>query len=312
MAAANCNGGAELSFVLSNNYPGLYSLVIDPPSGSQQMLDNIAPGPTDLHNLIIIESGTYGISVYNQNIGQACTDSISVVVPEPTPSPMIMLSNIILPSSAGAMDGSFDVVFTSLSEGPYTITINGQEAGQSDGSPFSWTGLSGGDYEVFATDANGCSSNVATVTLSSSTAMRAGWSQTGFHLPVAQAEGPSNLMYVRGAPYVEIDFRRPRQLYRLRLQEWRVPDYTLPNTRALFMSLQYVYANKAFAQRSDVQERDHWSWGNGLALLQYKRGALYWHSTLAWKPRFLEQAQFVAQLYAGKQCSLQIGLDWQW
>ena len=309
---ANCNEGAQVEFMLNNGYPGLYTLTVDAPSGGQQTLDNVPPGPVVLHDLITIESGSYTLSVYNQNIGQTCTDTLIAVVPDPIPSPMIDLSNIMLPSGGSSMDGSFDVVFTGLSIGPYMITINGQVEGQSDGSTFPWTGLNPGDYEVFATDANGCTSNIVTVTLTSTTAMRAGWSQTSFSFPLGQIEGPPSFLHVIGAPFMEIDFRRPRGLYRLRLQEWRGIDNTQPANRALLLGLQYVYSISPMLDKSEAPKRNQWSWANGLAFLQYDQGAWYWHSTLSWQPKFVDNAKLVTQLYVGDNNNLQIGLQWQW
>lgn len=312
VAPADCDEDASIELTLSSSYPGLYTLLIDPPSGGQQTLDNLPPGPVQLQNFLIIESGTYQISAYNQNIGQSCTDSVMAVVPEATPSPMIMLSNIMLPSGPGSMDGSFEVAFTSLSLAPYTININGQDVGQSDGSNFLWGGLNPGTYDVFATDANGCTSNIASVTLSSTTAIRVGWAQNFLNFSLEEPEGPTNTLQLRGSPFLEIDFRRPKQVYRLRMQEWRIPNDPLQRSRAVLLGVQHVHGAKPSNATVGNSSKNRWTWSNGLALLQYRNNNWYWHSSLEWRPKFIDGMQLGAQFYAGKNSNLQLGLQWHW
>ena len=307
----NCMGSAQIEFELSASYPGVYTVEVSPEDGPVQTLQNISPGLVRLQDFIVLEAGTYNIAVFNQNIGVACTETFEAVLPEAQSAPVITLGSIVLPSSPGAMDGSFTVSFTSLSTAPYDITINGVLAGQSDGSPFLWNNLPPGTYDVFATDNNGCVSNTASVTLTSSTNLRAGWTQAGFMTMQRQTEGQIVNYHSRAGLFVAVDFALPQNNFRLQVQELSYQLNEQPQS-AMLLSLQQVQPLSAERFSVSSEPRDSWQWANGLAVLQGYEQQWFWQSTLSWQPKKLEGLKLVADTYLGKRLHWWVGLRQEW
>lgn len=307
----NCMGSAQIEFELSASYPGVYTVEVSPEDGPVQTLQNISPGLVRLQDFIVLEAGTYSIAVFNQNIGVACTETFEAVLPEAQSAPVITLGSIVLPSSPGAMDGSFTVSFTSLSTAPYDITINGVLAGQSDGSPFLWNNLPPGTYDVFATDNNGCVSNTASVTLTSSTNLRAGWTQAGFMTMQRQTEGQIVDYHSRAGLFVAVDFALPQNNFRLQVQELSYQLNEQPQS-AILLSLQQVQPLSAERFSASSEPRDSWQWANGLAVLQGYEQQWFWQSTLSWQPKKLNGLKLVADTYLGKRLHWWVGLRQEW
>ena len=308
---ANCNEGAAIEFILDSSPTGLYTIMVEQPNGMTETLDNVPPGLVQLQNLLSLEVGTYNISVYNQNVGESCVDFVSAVVPDPLPNPVITLTNIVFPSTPGAMDGSFEVIFTTLSNGPYSININGQDVGQTDGSPFLWDNLPVGTYSIFATDSNGCISNTATITLTSTTTLSLGWSSPGFTFGTLEAEGVWQQLTTQGVPFAQIEFNgRRNHSYRLRMQELRGFASGFRQQQALLLDFQLVQHPQLLNRNEEVGGR--WAFANGLSLLQQQQGELFWHSTLSWQPENTEHLDLVLDTYLGRQYNIQLGLQYLW
>ena len=218
-----------------------------------------------------------------------------------------------MPSTPAAMDGSFEVVFTTLSSDPYGININGQEVGQSDGSLFLWDALPVGTYEVYVTDANGCTSNTAMVTLTSATAIQIGWSSPGLVLGMVEPEGILQQLSTQGIPFAQVTFNTKKNYsYRIRLQELRVLNTSSGQPRGLFMDFQLVQPTTVFQRHADAKSR--WYVANGLSWLQLGRegGELFWHSTLSWQPDREQPLEVILESYLSRQSNIQLGLQYLW
>ncbi|MEL6836259.1 MAG: Ig-like domain-containing protein [Bacteroidota bacterium] len=310
---ANCNSDATIEFILDASTPRLYTLDIEQPNGMTLTLENTTPGLFQLQNFLTIEPGTYQITTFNQNVGENCLDSITAIVPDPLPNPAIAIDNIVQPSSPVAMDGSFEVVFTTLSSGPYQVNVNGQNVGQSDGNAFLWDNLPVGTYEVFVTDANGCISSTQSVTLTSATTLRLGWSSPGLIFGVVEPEGLLQQFSSQGVPFAEIVFNSGKNhSYRLRLQQFSLLNTSTIHPQAIFMDLQLVQPTALFQGKADPKSR--WYLANGLSLFQLGGNVreLFLHNTLSWQPNKEQQLEIVLDSYLGRQFNIQLGLQHLW
>ena len=117
------------------------------------------PGEVILSDFIPIIPGDYTITVLDPEQGPACTETMSVVVPEAPPGPSIFLLETFPPSDPTADDGGLLIQIETFTVPPYDILLNGLLWGSTSDETFSIDGLESGDYTVQIVDALGCTSN---------------------------------------------------------------------------------------------------------------------------------------------------------
>lgn len=84
MTPGNCLGNGEVSFTLSTPGTGPMAVQIDGPSGS--VSTSLTPGAYQLSALMTVTSGVYTFTVYDEGIGNICTQVITATVQDNTPS----------------------------------------------------------------------------------------------------------------------------------------------------------------------------------------------------------------------------------
>ncbi len=100
---ATCLGGGEISIILSGPGDGSFSVDINAPGGPINLI--LAAGSYSLSAFLNIVPGTYSISVYNQSIGQACSDMQSTQVDDQTPG-IITINDTYLTQSDQPVSGN--------------------------------------------------------------------------------------------------------------------------------------------------------------------------------------------------------------
>jgi len=303
----DCNQNGDIDFLLDGNAPGLYSITITGPNGSTTEVSNVASGMMQLSDYVVVSSGAYSFSVYNQNIGTVCTEIVTAVIPDLT-TPMINLSAVTQPSGGGAMDGSFTFIFEQLSTGPYQVNINGSVVGTSSGTPYTAENLGAGTYTIFVTDANGCTSNTINIELVSSLQIQIGWQQPATFFTQKEVESINNkispVLRPRWRPALQIDYLHKRHLYRLNLTE--AYHYTAPGGVAPILHASFHYAQQM------QNSAGTWRWSTGPAYLADTALGWQWEAQWDWQPGASQQGwRLQTKGSLGNTPQLVIGLIWE-
>ncbi len=307
VTAPNCNQNGNIGFLLDGNAPGLYAISVIAPDGNITEISNIPMGLIQLSDYLTMMSGTYSISVYNQNIGTVCTEEVMAVVPDLS-VPLINLSSITQPSGAGAMDGSFTITFDQLSTGPYQVNINGADAGASSGAPFTADNLSPGSYTVFVTDANGCTSNTITIELVSSLQIRIGWQQSDIFFTERENEPTSDIAHPvlrpQWRPFLLLERTHARHLYQLKITE--AQRYSTIGRMMPILHASFYYGRKIQNGTGD------WSWNTGPGYLASPALRWQWEANIEWCPPSSQAWSLEAKGAWGSVPQLIIGINWEY
>ncbi|WP_367392322.1 tandem-95 repeat protein [Lewinella sp. LCG006] len=302
----DCNQDGDVQFLLSGNAPGLYAVTITAPGGGVTELSNITMGLMSISDYMVISSGTYTISAYNQNIGVDCTESIMAVVPDPS-LPLINLSGITQPSGGGAMDGSISFSFDQLSTGPYQVNINGMEVGVSSGAPYTAENLGAGMYTIFVTDANGCTSNTITVELVSNLQIRIGWQPSALFFATKEMEPASSnrspILQPRWRPVLQLVYSHKDHFYQFNLTE--AHRYSMEEKLMPVLYTGFYYG----------QERQNgagtWRWSTGPAYLADTALGWQWEVQGEWQPALHQTWNLQAKAVWGNAFQWGLGVVWR-
>ena len=302
----DCNQSGDIRFLLSGNAPGLYAVTITAPNGTMTDVSNVTMGLMQLSDYLTISSGTYSISVYNQNIGVACTEEVMAVVPDLS-LPVINLSGVTQPSGGGAMDGSVTFIFDQLSTGPYQVNINGMNVGVSSGAPYTAENLGEGTYTIFVTDANGCTSNTISIELVSSLQIRIGWQQPVTVFTSKEVE-PVNIaispVFQPGwRPFLQIDYTHKRHLYQLNIAE--AQRYSAAGSVVPVLYTRFHYGQQIQTGGGD------WRWSTGPAYLANSALGWQWEAQIEWGPASNQQWRLQARGAWSRVPLLVLGFVWE-
>jgi hypothetical protein len=154
---ATCLGGGEITFMLSSPGAGPLSVSITAPGGPVSL--SLSPGSYLLSAFTNVVPGSYAFNVYDQSIGQACSDNQSAQVADQTPAIVVMndvyTTQSDQPVSGNVLqnDSGLNLQLTSI-----TNIIGGMVTFSANGS-FTYTpnsGFSGsGSFTYTVTDACG-------------------------------------------------------------------------------------------------------------------------------------------------------------
>ncbi|MEL7161195.1 MAG: SprB repeat-containing protein, partial [Bacteroidota bacterium] len=104
-------------------------------------------------NLTDVVAGTYSVVVTDAN---GCTQSGTAAIGEP--DALLLTCTPANVSVTGGNDGTITLNWTG-GTADFTVRLGDMDHGTTSNSPYEITGLLPGDYQVFLTDANGCSTN---------------------------------------------------------------------------------------------------------------------------------------------------------
>lgn len=151
----NCNVNAGEIVAFANGGTAPYSFILNTSSTAPAANDPLWDSPSTFN----VQSGSYYVWVKDNN-GCIIGDPVNVLL---DPSPVIDLTVL----DVCAVEGAFavDVTLTSPGVGPYKISVNGGDYEDVISFPYPVSGLSSGPQTIVVIDANGCTSNSATVTL---------------------------------------------------------------------------------------------------------------------------------------------------
>ncbi|QIH39003.1 T9SS type B sorting domain-containing protein [Flavobacterium sp. Sr18] len=151
----NCNVNAGEIVAIANGGTAPYRFILNASISAPAANDPLWDSPSTFN----VQSGSYYVWVKDSN-GCIIGDPVNVLL---DPSPVIDLTVL----DVCAVEGAFavDVTLTSPGVGPYKISVNGGDYEDVISFPYPVIGLSSGPQTIVVIDANGCTSNSATVTL---------------------------------------------------------------------------------------------------------------------------------------------------
>lgn len=155
----SCKVGAEVHFEIGGTM-GPFLMTVTSPFSIEEYL--VPQGIVLLSDYQAIVPGEYFIDVYDINAGPECSETFSVFIEEAA-GLVIEVVSVIPPSSISANDGAIVVLVTGPGTLPYAIWLNDDGWGEAIDNEFIIDGLSVGDYSLFITDTEGCTSNVVEV-----------------------------------------------------------------------------------------------------------------------------------------------------
>lgn len=155
--------GATDNVLLFSNASPENPITIDLSGSTSGTFENNTGSPVDLSNLVLLNPGDLIITVWGDDTGPECSQSIEVTLNQ-APLVEVIVLDVFQPQPPEPGMIVIDVVNALF---PVEIFLNGSPFMIAESSPVFLEGLLEGEYEIFAVDASGCSSLPVVVVLES-------------------------------------------------------------------------------------------------------------------------------------------------
>jgi hypothetical protein len=154
-----CEGEGDVQFTAISPSGNPLTMMVTYPNGNADF--QIDAGPVHLIDYVATVPGEYTIEVSDPVAGPGCSESFTATLTAP-PLLVIVVEEVIPPSTPTSMDGSAFVTITQPGQFPYAVYKNGIFAFTLNQNNFFLINLGVGTYTVQVVDVNGCPSNVVT------------------------------------------------------------------------------------------------------------------------------------------------------
>jgi len=154
-----CEGDGDIQFTAISPSGNPLTMMVTHPNGNADF--QIDAGPVHLMDYVTTVPGNYTIEVSDPVAGPGCSESFTATLNAP-PVLVIVVEEVIPPSTPSSMDGSAFVTITQPGVFPYAIYKNGIFVTTINQNNFFLINLGVGTYTVQVVDVNGCPSNIVT------------------------------------------------------------------------------------------------------------------------------------------------------